>query len=207
MPCITPNHDFAFRIDEDFFNLLISKFYNGRPQLFRRISKGMQGVTPFDSALPPFVIGETGHAIEYELRMLAPPDGKFIDLHPARDERTGLISNSGEFLFKCGLLIRLWDPKVNRRWEVDFPATVTCAPLANGQNEQIEARAVIISGPVPPAFQAAINYVVLHLIQSAFKRLTVPGNFLLGPPANMLIRIEGLPVADNIFEVDAGFVF
>ena len=152
----------------------------------------------------PFTIGETGHAIQYELRILPPPDEKFIDLHPARDGRTGVDSSVGELLFKCGLLVRLWDPKTARRWQLDLPVTVVCRPVADGQNEWLDARTAVIAGPVPPAFRDAIDYAVLHLIRSALKRLIVPGNFLIDPPANATIRIEELPITNDLFEVDAG---
>jgi hypothetical protein len=195
MPCITPNHDLALVLSEDVFNLAAFKFFQGRPQLFRRISKGMDGVTAFDPVLNPLKIGETGHSIEYEIRIVAPPDGKFIDLFPGQDTRTGVAAADGQLLFKCGILIRLWDPLSNKRWQFDLPATIVLVPVANGQSEQLIARNAVLTGLVPPAFQ------------NALRRFSIPGNFFQEPPASVTINIKGISVANNLMQVDADVTF
>jgi hypothetical protein len=207
MPCITPNHDLALVAGEDAFNLIASKFFQDRPQLFRRISKGMDGVTAFDPELNPLRIGETGHSIEYEIRIEAPPDGKFIDLSPGQDSRTGLAAADGQLLFKCGILIRLWDPLSNKRWQFELPAALVLVPVANGQNEQLVAQNAVLKGLVPPAFQNALDYVLLELIGAALKRLSIPGNLFQEPPASVTINIKRLSVANNLMQVDADVTF
>jgi hypothetical protein len=201
------NHDLAVVLDEALLNLIATRFFQGRPQLFRRISKGMDGVTPFDPVLDPLKIGETGYVIQYEFRITAPPDGNFIDLYPAQDTRTNTVAAPGQILFKCGVLIRLWDPIGNIRWQFPFPVTVTCVPTASGQNEYLDAQAAAIVGLVPPPFQNAVDYALLHLIKGALKNLILPGNFLVDPPASVTIHIADLSVANNLLQVDADVSF
>lgn len=207
MPCITPNHDIAVILDEDGINLVVARFHQQRPQFFRRISKGMDGLTPFDKPLDPFVIGETGHSIEYEFNVTAPADGKFVDLFPATDPRTNASAARGELLIKCGLLIRLWDRQPGKRWQFELPLTALCAPVATAQHVVLDARGAFVSALVPPPFQNAVNYASLNLLKSALKRLTVPGNFFVDPPANARFTFEGLPIENDRLEVDAAVSF
>jgi hypothetical protein len=207
MTCITPNHDFAVILDEALLNLIAQRFFQGRPQLFRRISKGMDGVTPFDPVLDPLKIGESGHFIQYEFGITAPPDGKFIDLYPAQDARTDVAAAPGQLLFKCGVLIRLWDPIANKRWQFDFPLTATCVPTVSGQSEYFDAQAAVIVGLLPPPFQNAVDYALLHLIKGALKNLLLPGNILIDPPASVTIHIAQLSVANDLLQVDADVSF
>jgi hypothetical protein len=207
MPCITPNHDMAITIDESDANLVVTRFYSERPQLFRRISKGMDGATVFDAVLEPIVIGETGHVIQYELRVVPPPDGKFIDLYPAHDDRTGANAARNQLLLRCGFLVRLWDPISGRRWQIELALCATCFPVQTGQDERLDAENVVITGLVPPPFQAAINYAALHLLKSAMRHFTLPGNFFLEPPTSTTIRIEALQIDGDIFRIDAQTLF
>jgi hypothetical protein len=167
----------------------------------------MDGVAPFDPVLEPLKIGQTGHSIEYEFGITAPPDGKFIDLYPAQDPRTGTAAAPGQLLFKCGVQIRLWDTLANKRWQFDFPLTVTCVPMASGQNEYLDAQAAAIVGLVPPPFQNAVDYALLHLVKGALRELIIPGNFLTSSPASVTIHIADLSVANDLMQVDADVSF
>jgi hypothetical protein len=207
MPCITPDDDLALVFGEDLLNLLIGKFYVQRPQLFRRISSGMDGMTPFDPVLNPIKIGETGHAIEYEFRITAPPDGKFIGIYPTQDPRTGMVAQPGEILFKAGMLVRFWDPPPNKRWQFDFAVTVACKPQADGEDETFGTGRAVVTGFQPPPLQDAINYALQQIVSGALKRVTFPGNFLFSPPASVHLRIDELDVGNNLMRVDATVSF
>lgn len=207
MPCLTPNHDLAVLLGEPLMNLILTKFFAARPQKFRRISKGMDGVGPFDNPVEPLHVGETGHLLEYELSITARSNGTFIYLFPAKDPTTGLAAAVNELLLVCNIRMRFWDPQTGKRWTIEVPIAARCAPYKNGQDEKLTVKEFRVTAFTPLKLENAIEYIATQMVNAALEKLTFPGNVLVAPPANVVIDIEALTIDNKLLEVDASAHF
>ena len=197
MPCLSPNKDFSVLLEEDLLNFVLSRFYDARPQLFHRISSGMDGVQVYDNPQPPFKIGDTGHFLEYELQFLKPSDGRFIVLFPA--DGFPFPVGQDQFVIQGAVRTRLWDPKAARRFQFELAVCLLGRAVIRSEAGTLSVIAVSLGPMSPPGLEQSLEYALRRMLESALRRLAIPVNFLAGPPTNLRLSIDLLDINNKQF--------
>ncbi|HPO13424.1 MAG TPA: hypothetical protein PLI09_08265 [Candidatus Hydrogenedentes bacterium] len=213
MECITPNGDLTVHIQEKVLNFIITKFHHERPELFRIISKGLDG----SSKQFPIKIGETGHLINFNINLLPPPDGrKYVDCYPAshsfnlppvqKDE--ALVQFRVRFEFHDIEYEKTWDPfslevglicKIEKRGE-KIILQITCSGTP-------PTPSLDILGLLPSELEQGIEHALAKLLNAALENMQIPANYFAGEPANVRLTIGTIEIVSDKLIVPADMTF
>jgi len=197
--CVCPGRHLTVWVPQDLINHVLNLLYEGRPQYFRRVSQGMGTPIPGQhNPQRPIKISETGHFLEYDIRVVEP----FVALYPLVDPNHGFdfpAVEEDEFLIRWILRVTLADPTgvfaPPGRWEL--PALrmgLLCKFKLNGSGADdrfvtFDIRDLDIQGLAPVMLEQALEYLLHRMLQSAFDRLHIPAHYYSEAPFSVAASV------------------
>jgi len=211
MTCYLEGQNVAVVLEEDLINLVFSRFHDGRPNIFRRITKGVAGAGPYDELHDPVPLGETGLVLRYDVRLVRPESGKYIDCHPVPSNPYELPVEPGEMLLdmrlEASLRVTPKDLAHGTRQDFELALGVVLAPSVAGQALRLVPRQVAVPGFGPEGLRQMAEEVLVELLTGALDELDVPMNFVLGAPLQATLSVGRLDVSDDSLRAHAGIQF